>query len=167
VLPDSTPDAVLSSMRSQGFVQDPNGRWAHRMPDGSLVTGLLTTAHDLARLGLLLVAGGSWSRKRIVSSGWLERATRSSQELNPAYGHLFWVGGQRGNDPFGQPFERFESAAPEDVVAARGANQQLVDVSPSLGIVVVRTATQGARIPTRPPPDVGQHLWSAVMRARR
>ena len=60
-----------------------------------LYSGALTTCRDLARLGLLHVRGGEWDGEQVVSSAWIDEATRPSQDLNPGYGLLWWLYGTR------------------------------------------------------------------------
>ena len=50
-----------------------------------------TTARDLARVGLLMLNGGTWKGRRVLSAGWIERSTRPSQEFNSRYGLLWWL----------------------------------------------------------------------------
>jgi CubicO group peptidase (beta-lactamase class C family) len=50
-----------------------------------------TSARDFARIGLLMLNGGVWNKRRIVSSKWIEQSTAPSQNLNPDYGLLWWL----------------------------------------------------------------------------
>ncbi|MBX2979815.1 MAG: hypothetical protein KF905_11005 [Flavobacteriales bacterium] len=64
-----------------------------------------------------------------------------SQTLNPAYGYLWWLNGQSSYLLPGLQFPLSGPAmpnAPMDVYAALGKNGQIINVSPSSGIVVVR-----------------------------
>lgn len=66
---------------------------------GNVITyaGIQTTARDLARFGQLFLQNGSWEGNTIVSSGWIELATRERTRLSTAgveaipYGLLWWV----------------------------------------------------------------------------
>ena len=50
----------------------------------------------MARFGLLVLRGGKWRDQQLVSSRFFEAATSPSQELNPAYGDLFWLNAKKG-----------------------------------------------------------------------
>lgn len=54
-------------------------------------SGLRLSARDFARLGYLLLRGGTWKDKQIVPKWWIDLAIRESQELNPHHGYTFWV----------------------------------------------------------------------------
>ena len=47
--------------------------------------GFCSSPRDMARIGLLLLGGGSWNGERIVSEAWLEELSASCK-TNPAYG---------------------------------------------------------------------------------
>ena len=54
--------------------------------------GLHTTCEDLARFGYLFLRHGSWDGTQVVPEDWVEAATGgSSQDLNAAYGYLWWL----------------------------------------------------------------------------
>jgi CubicO group peptidase (beta-lactamase class C family) len=50
-----------------------------------------TTPRDLARIGLMMLNGGTWRGERIISEEWIEQSTRPSQNLNEEYGLLWWL----------------------------------------------------------------------------
>ncbi|MCC5953400.1 MAG: beta-lactamase family protein [Acidimicrobiia bacterium] len=111
--------------------------------DTMTFTGATSTCRDLARLGLLLLADGEWDGTQVVSSEWVRRATFPSQDLNPAYGHLWWL-----NRPGGIALEDVgghgDELAPDvdrEMVAGVGLGGQVVAVFPEDGIVVTRMST--------------------------
>lgn len=104
------------------------------------------TARDLARFGVMALRGGQWGAQRIVSSRYLREATSPSQDLNPAYGLLWWENARPGFAAGGDRTAlglRFPGS-PSDTFAALGAGGQAVMVSPSLDVVVVRQGTNPA-----------------------
>src|SRR5678816_1944048 len=52
--------------------------------------GLWISARDEARFGYLLLRGGKWGKKQIVSPGWISKATTRGV-VGPDYGYLFWL----------------------------------------------------------------------------
>ena len=122
--------------------------WVPRMRSAAAV-GFATTARDLARFGLLVLAGGQWADEAIIDDqAYLKAALQPSQRLNPAYGFLWWLNGKDfWVRPTDQP-ERVEGAlipsAPSDLVAMQGALARKAYVVPSLGLVVVRLGDRGS-----------------------
>ena len=59
--------------------------------------GLHLRARDLAKIGLLMLNGGEWKGRQIVSADWVERSTRTkfrfAAEAHPfqGYAYLWWV----------------------------------------------------------------------------
>ena len=109
----------------------------------------MTTARDLARLGLLILAGGAWRGETIVEDAdYLAEMLRPSQALNPAYGLLWWVNGQASALSWALPPEKTAGplipSAPPDLVAAQGARDRKLYVVPSLDLVVARLGDDGS-----------------------
>lgn len=99
-------------------------------------------ARSMARFGLLAMSGGSWNGTPILSdNAYFTAMTTPSQALNPAYGYLWWLNGQSSYLLPGVDFllpGPLMPDAPSDIYAAIGKNGQLINVSPSNGLVVVR-----------------------------
>jgi CubicO group peptidase (beta-lactamase class C family) len=118
--------------------------------------GMQSTCPDLERFGRLFAQDGEWDGEQLIPQAWVEDAVgRSSQELNAAYGLLWWVnrtgplrdpvdsenpGLPPGVDKVGQ----LVPGAPEEMYAALGLGGQVVLVDPGSGVVVVRLGTLGA-----------------------
>ena len=103
--------------------------------------GFATTARDLARVGLMVLAGGTWNGKVIVSDkAYLADSVKPSQKMNPAYGYLWWLNSSaRPVASNGQRRSRtLVPSAPSDLFAAQGALGRRLWVAPSLGIVATR-----------------------------
>ncbi|GAB3263913.1 serine hydrolase domain-containing protein [Nocardioides dilutus] len=117
--------------------------------------GMQSTCPDLARFGQLFEQRGEWEGEQLLPAAWVDDATgRSSQELNAAYGLLWWVnrvGPQRqpvdddnpGLPPGVSGVGQLVPGAPEDLYAALGFGGQVVLVDPGSGTVVVRLGTLG------------------------
>lgn len=145
---------------------DPIGMTSSSMskdPTGNTLTfmGLQSTCRDMARFGVLMLNRGNWGGEQIVSEAWVDDATgQASQELNGAYGYLWWLN-REGVMGAGEQATTGEAAAeptigqmvpgaPDDVYWALGLGGQVIAVHPSSGVVAVRLA------PTRAPEGAGR-----------
>lgn len=125
-------------MSSSSLSSDPAG-------NGHTFFGLQSTCRDLARFGWLVVEDGAWGDEQIVSEAWLDRSLTSSQELNPAYGYLWWLNraSSHGETATGRPAEdvpggQLAPGAPDDLVWALGLGGQVVQVHEPSRTVLVR-----------------------------
>lgn len=123
-------------------------------------TGLVTSPHDIAKFGLMILHGGvAENGTRIVSRKSLA-AMFARSPTNPAYGRLWWLNGSAYT--IGAHADRREgplvAAAPADMVAALGAFDRQLYIVPSRRLVVVRT---GAAAPDK---DFSQQLWLRLMK---
>jgi CubicO group peptidase (beta-lactamase class C family) len=114
----------------------------------TLPFGASSTCLDLARLGMLVLDEGRWDGEPLVPASWIADATSPSSELNEAYGLLWWLnvegrvlstalatstaGDERPT--IGQQVP----GAPEDLVWALGLGDQILQIHPGTGTVVVR-----------------------------
>jgi CubicO group peptidase (beta-lactamase class C family) len=127
--------------------------------------GFATSARDLARFGVLALAGGNWQDQSLVSREYLRSALSPSQKLNLSYGYLWWLNGQasgvRGGRKASGPLI---ASAPSDLVAALGALGRKCYVVASLDLVVVRLGDD----PDRPGQKKFENeFWRRLMLARK
>jgi CubicO group peptidase (beta-lactamase class C family) len=101
-----------------------------------------STARSMARYGLLILNRGNWNGDRILTDdGYFNQMLNTSQPLNKSYGYLWWL---NGKESYMQPLSQkvFSGSlvpnAPADLLAALGANGQIIHVVPSLNMVVIR-----------------------------
>jgi len=102
-------------------------------PDGEADTegGLYLATEDLARIGYLLLRGGEWNGRRIVSREWVEASTTpvvpdvapENDRSDPGYGYQWWVTDQDNGKA--------------RIFAGNGYGGQYVLVSPEHDIVAV------------------------------
>lgn len=96
---------------------------------------------SMARFGLLVYAKGKWETLQIVPEAFLNEATNTSQNINQAYGYLWWL---NGKSSYHLPQTQLEFPgtlipnAPSDMYAALGKNDQKIYVVPSKKLVVIR-----------------------------
>ncbi|WP_420392229.1 serine hydrolase domain-containing protein [Acuticoccus sp.] len=88
--------------------------------------GLVIAARDHARVGELVVAGGRWDGRQIVSSEWV-RAMLTPSAIAPIYGLMWWLNTDRALYP----------SAPKTSAFALGAGSNILWVDPALDLVVV------------------------------
>jgi CubicO group peptidase (beta-lactamase class C family) len=122
-------------------------------------------ARSMARFGLLMQGQGAWAGNPILSDlAYYNAMITPSQNLNNAYGYLWWLNGQSNymlpgfqlvlNGPL-------LSSAPLDCYNALGKNGQILSVAPSRGLVVVRMGnlpTQGVAVPNAYANDIWELL---------
>ena len=114
--------------------------------------GVQSTCQDMARFGYLFLRNGVWAGTRIVPQEWVDAATdHASQEINAAYGYLWWLNRSGPvTDPL-HPMTREQAAtaphvqlvpsARADMYWAIGLGGQIVQVDAGSDTVVVRLGT--------------------------
>ena len=126
------------------------------------IFGLSTTNRDLARIGMMVLNGGTWNGKSIMTDkGFIHDMSHPSQKMNPSYGYLWWLNGQSivnagaGLQPKDGPLIK---EAPDDLFAAQGALQRKLYVVPSMNLVITRLGNQ-------PKADFNNQFWKRLMAA--
>jgi CubicO group peptidase (beta-lactamase class C family) len=100
-----------------------------------------STTRSMARFGLLNYANGKWENDQIIPEAYLKDAVNTSQNLNQAYGYLWWL---NGKSTYRLPQTQIQlngnliPNAPSDMYAALGKNDQKIYVVPSQKLVVLR-----------------------------
>ncbi len=131
--------------------------WLRGSADAN-TAGFVTSARDLARFGQLMLDGGRLGGRALIEADFLQASLTPSQTLNPAYGYLWWLNGQRVVTPRGEEAPSLIPSAPGDLFAAQGALGRRVYVVPSLELVVVRLGDA-------PDADFNQQFWLRLMSA--
>lgn len=100
-----------------------------------------STARNMARFGLLSLNKGKWDGTQIVNEAFYNSATTTSQDLNQAYGYLWWLNGKTTYRLPGLQFQ-FNGTlipnGPSDMYCALGKNDQKIYVIPSKKMVIIR-----------------------------
>ncbi|SFD65597.1 CubicO group peptidase, beta-lactamase class C family [Algibacter lectus] len=100
-----------------------------------------SNTRSMARFGLLMYANGTWDETQIISEAFLNEATNTSQNINEAYGYLWWL---NGKSSYHLPQSQLEfngtliPNAPDDMYAALGKNDQKIYIVPSKKLVIIR-----------------------------
>ncbi|WP_308992681.1 serine hydrolase [Mariniflexile litorale] len=114
-----------------------NGLWAN-LGDLSVYG---SNTRSMARFGLMISAKGKWENTQIVPESYLNEATNTSQDINKAYGYLWWL---NGKTTYHLPQTQIEfngkliPNAPDDMYAALGKNDQKIYIVPSKKLVIIR-----------------------------
>ena len=99
-------------------------------------------ARDMARFGILNLNKGIWNTDTLMKdTAYFRAMTNTSQNLNLAYGYLWWLNGKSSLMTPGFQFVfpgTLMSNAPSDMYCALGKNDQKIYVVPSTNMVVVR-----------------------------
>lgn len=100
-----------------------------------------SNTRSMARFGLLTSANGKWEDEQIIPETYLQDATSTSQNLNEAYGYMWWL---NGKSTYMLPQSQFLFQgklipnAPDDMYCALGKNDQKIYVVPSKDLVIIR-----------------------------
>ncbi|HYZ91146.1 MAG TPA: serine hydrolase [Actinomycetota bacterium] len=113
--------------------------WAH----------LHMRSSDWARLGTLVLHGGRWGGRLLISKAYM-RQFSTSAPTNRAYGFLTWL---NGKDSYVLPGPNGRDRgkgwvtvnAPRDAIIFAGQDEQRIYVIPSLDMVVVRLGQKASR----------------------
>jgi len=94
--------------------------------------GFVTSARDLARFGLLVLAEGKWNGLAVLkNSKFLFEALQPSQDLKSSYGLLWWLVNRS-----------WFPEAPDNAVAALGMLSRIVLIVPDKQLVIIRLGDQ-------------------------
>lgn len=156
---------------TQTWLTEPLGlthtSWTDRpWASSDIAVGLSTTARELARLGLMIMADGRWAGETVIAdSDFLEAMLSPSQQLNPSYGYLWWLNGQDFSLSTGPRARRLSGPmipeAPSDLVAMQGALDRKLYLVPSLDLVVTRLGSNGDAEGR----SFNSAFWDALMQA--
>jgi CubicO group peptidase (beta-lactamase class C family) len=100
-----------------------------------------SNSRSMARFGLLALNNGKWKDTQLVNSNFMQQATTTSQNINLAYGYLWWLNGKTS---FKLPQTQFQfngeiiPTAPDEMYCALGKNDQKIYIVPSRKLVIIR-----------------------------
>jgi hypothetical protein len=107
----------------------------------------------MARFGLLILNNGNWNGNQIMTDqNYFTQMLNTSQQMNKAYGYLWWLNGKESFMVPGQQFVIPGSLmpnAPGDMISGLGKNGQFLNVVPSQNLVLVRMGEEpsGSLVP--------------------
>ena len=110
------------------------------IPIGDLLI-FTSRPRDMARFGVLMQNSGNWNGSQLLNINLFNDLVTPSQNLNQSYGYLWWLNGQNQFMLPGSQFEFNNSLfpnAPSDLICALGKNGQLLHISNSENLIVIR-----------------------------
>ncbi len=142
--------------------------------------GLVISAGDLARFGLLFLNEGNWAGKQLISASWVREATRvqvlpsipnslptSTRKGSGVYGYHWWP---NGITPEGK---RRWPDVPVSMYARSGYNNNYLFVIPPWNMVIVRLGLDAAEDPITTAEQnvflkkIGEAILDPVVEGRR
>ena len=137
-----------------------NGSWI-QSGDNSVYW---SNSRSMARFGLLALNKGKWNTNQILNETYCNEATSTSQNINLAYGYLWWL---NGKSSYHLPQSQLQfsgsiiPSAPNDMFMALGKNDQKIYVIPSKKMVVIRMgdAADGSNMALS---DFDETLWQKI-----
>jgi CubicO group peptidase (beta-lactamase class C family) len=121
-----------------------------------------STPRSMARYGLLAQNNFSWNTDTVLFDPvYKSQMVNTSQSMNLSYGYLWWLNGKAS---YMVPTSQFvipgsyAPNAPSDMFAGIGKNGQIVSISKSTGLVVIRMGDApgtGIEVPTQ----FCDHIW--------
>ena len=127
---------------------------------------LSCSARDMARFGLLILAGGQWDGQPLLGDpDYFADMLDSSQDLNEAYGYLWWLNGKDSwllpDDTAGT--DSLIPSAPADLVSAQGLGDKKIYVVPSMHLVLVRHGGPAEETTEEALTEFDDTLWQLLM----
>ena len=125
-----------------------------------------STARSMARYGLLMQQKCVWKTDTLLrDKDYIDAMTVPSQQLNKSYGYLWWLNGQAN---YMLPTVQYvfsgsyAPAAPADMYAGLGKNGQIVSISPSKGLVVIRMGNEPSGSASEVPNQFCNLIWQKL-----
>lgn len=137
-----------------------NGMWVQNQG----LSVYWSNTRSMARFGLLALNNGKWKDVQLVNSNFMQQATTTSQNINLAYGYLWWLNGKTS---YRLPQTQFQfngkiiPTAPNDLYCALGKNDQKIYVVPSRKLVIIRMGTAADNV-NMALSDFDEVLWQKI-----
>ena len=119
----------------------------------AMYMNVVASCRDHARFGQLYLRDGGWEGEELLSDEFVSAAVSPSSGFNQGYGYWWWLNGHEpllDSVTFEDMGRMMHPFAPHDAFCAVGLGNQMVEVIPSLDMVVVRMG---------PAPQENLRLW--------
>lgn len=165
------PYTLLDDVITEATGQNLNAFGASRLLAKTGMSGLFIRSgfnnvfyskpRTMAKFGSLILNKGKWNGTDVMKDkDYLHASVTSSQNLNPSYGYLWWLNGQvKAMLPGSQVVFNRElfAEAPDDMYSALGKNGQILNIIPSLNMVMVRMGNFNSSLPV--PFLLNDEIW--------
>lgn len=170
----NAPYTLLDGVIAAATGQSINTYFNQKIRNQTGITGLFipidynnvffSTPRSMARFGLWMLARGQWNGTQVMTdTAYITQMTSTSQDLNKAYGYLWWL---NGKESYMLPTLQFVFPgslmphAPDDMFSALGKNGQYINVVPSQNMVVIRmgNAPDGNEVPV----TLNDEIWAYI-----
>lgn len=137
------------------------GAWVN---SGDGLSVYWSTTRNMARFGLMALNKGKWNGNVVVNESYFNAATTTSQNINLAYGYLWWLNGKAS---YHLPQIQLQlngsiiPTAPNDMFMALGKNDQKIYVIPSKKMVVIRMGDAADNV-NLALSDFDETLWEKI-----
>lgn len=123
-----------------------------------------SNTRSMARFGLLALNKGKWENNQVAPQNYMQNATTTSQNINLAYGYLWWLNGKTS---FHLPQSQYQFpgnlivTAPAAMYCALGKDDQKIYVVPRKKLVIIRMgeAADGSNAALS---DFDEVLWEKI-----
>jgi CubicO group peptidase (beta-lactamase class C family) len=145
-------------------LKNPIGMTGSWLASGGSENVYWSTTRSMARFGLLSLNQGNWNGTQIVNSTYFNLSTNTSQNLNLAYGYMWWL---NGKSSYRLPQTQFQfngkliPNAPNDMYCGLGKDDQKLYVIPSKKLVIIRMGDE-ADSATFGLSDFDNTLWEKI-----
>lgn len=137
------------------------GTW---LQSGEDLSVYWSTTRSMARFGLMILNKGKWHNNQIVNEAYVSQMTNTSQDINKAYGYLWWLNGKQ---TYRLPQSQLQfngsiiPTGPTYMFMALGKNDQKIYVIPSKNMVIIRMgdAADGVNLALS---DFDEVLWEKI-----
>ncbi|WP_026451690.1 serine hydrolase domain-containing protein [Aequorivita capsosiphonis] len=123
-----------------------------------------SNARSMARFGILNLNRGNWDGTQLLNETYFDQMTNTSQNLNKAYGYLWWLNGKESYR-LPQTTHEFQGKlipnAPNDLIAGLGKDDQKLYIVPSQDLIVIRMGGNAGN-PHPGPSGFDDELWGKL-----
>ncbi len=173
----NAPYTLLTNVLENATDQTINGILLSRIRAQTGITGayiplgfnriMFSTPRSFARFGLLMLNRGRWHDHTVLGDDeYFDQMISTSQSLNKSYGYLWWLNGKENFMVPGIQFV-FDGSivpdAPDDMYAAMGLNGQIINVVPSMNLVMIRMGNNPGD--DLIPLNFNNEIWKYLQRA--
>lgn len=124
-----------------------------------------SNARSMARFGILIQNRAVWNNDTLLkNTQYFNAMVNTSQQFNKSYGYLWWLAGKESY-MLPQTQIVFNGSwvpnAPADMIAALGKDGQILNIVPSLGLVIVRMG-QAPDSSGQITPHLNNEIWKKL-----